>query len=172
MAAAFIDKRTMAPRYRFVTVWRLRCPQAAAWDAIVDSRAWPVWWPGVESVLPLKAGDSSGAGSVSRFVWKSRLPYTLAFDMTVTRVEAPRLLAGDASGELAGTGVWELDQAEDVTTVRYTWDVSTTRAWMNLLAPIARPLFAWNHDHVMKNGGRALARRLSCELLTNASEAA
>ena len=52
-----------------------------------------------------------------------------------------------------------------VTAVVYEWNVSTTKPWMNLLAPIARPLFAWNHDWVMRNGGEGLAQLLGCRLL-------
>jgi hypothetical protein len=44
-----------------------------------------------------------------------------------------------------------------VTTVRYKWRVETTRWWMNLLAPIARPVFRWNHDRLMRNGSMGLA---------------
>jgi hypothetical protein len=36
---------------------------------------------------------------------------------------------------------------------------------MNLLAPIARPVFKWNHDYVMQRGGEALARRLGARLV-------
>jgi hypothetical protein len=31
---------------------------------------------------------------------------------------------------------------------------------MNLLAPLAKPLFRWNHDALMRAGGIGLARRL------------
>ena len=31
---------------------------------------------------------------------------------------------------------------------------------MNLLAPIARPMFAWNHDYVMTNGREGLLKLL------------
>ena len=44
-----------------------------------------------------------------------------------------------------------------MTAVVYEWNVRTTKPWMNLLAPIARPVFAWNHDWVMRNGGEGLA---------------
>jgi hypothetical protein len=36
---------------------------------------------------------------------------------------------------------------------------------MNLLAPVARPVFKWNHDYVMQRGGEALARRLGARLV-------
>src|SRR6266545_4605057 len=135
--------------YRFVTVWKLRAPIDQVWQAIWQSEKWPSWWKGVLSVEKLRDGDESGIGGIRRYVWRSKLPYNLAFDMDLTRSEPPHRLEGNASGELAGTGVWELDEAGGVTTVRYTWSVHTTRAWMNLLAPIARPLFEWNHDYVM-----------------------
>jgi hypothetical protein len=88
--------------------------------------------------------------------------------MTTTRVAKPHLLEGQARGELAGTGRWRLfeeDGEAPVTAVVYEWNVSTTKPWMSLLAPIARPLFAWNHDWVMRNGGRGLADLLGCRLL-------
>ena len=52
-----------------------------------------------------------------------------------------------------------------VTAVLYEWEVSTTRAWMNLLSPLMRPAFEWNHDWVMARGGEGLARLLGCKLL-------
>lgn len=41
---------------------------------------------------------------------------------------------------------------------------------MNLLAPVARPLFAWNHDVVMTWGGEGLARLLGAHLFPDAGE--
>ncbi len=32
--------------------------------------------------------------------------------------------------------------------------------WMNWLAPLARPFFAWNHDAVMRQGEQGLKRLL------------
>ncbi|MBI4278661.1 MAG: SRPBCC family protein [Armatimonadetes bacterium] len=151
-------------RYRFVTTWRVRAAIEAVWDAIYHSERWPTWWKGVEQVTELQPGDKDGVGSVRRYVWKSTLPYRLVFDMRVTRVERPVVLDGEAFGELEGTGKWRLSHSDGVTTVEYVWDVRTTRAWMNFLAPIARPIFAWNHDVVMRWGGEGLARLLGAEL--------
>jgi hypothetical protein len=36
---------------------------------------------------------------------------------------------------------------------------------MNLLAPVARPFFAWNHDVVMRWGGEGLSRLVGARLL-------
>ena len=147
----------MAARYRFVTEWEVEAPVEAVWDAISDSLRWPEWWHGVESVEELEAGDAEGIGSLRRYTWKSALPYRLAFDMRVTRIDKHRGLEGAASGELEGTGVWTFETSPDATKVRYVWDVRTTRPWMNLVAPLLRPAFAWNHDYVMRSGASGLS---------------
>ncbi len=150
--------------YAFLTRWSFQAPIEQVWDLIAKAEDWPGWWPGVERVEVLEPGPEGEVGSLRRFTWKSRLPYRLAFDMRTTRVERPHVLEGQASGELDGTGRWELRQERDWTHVRYDWRVATSKAWMNLLAPVARPLFAWNHDVVMRWGGEGLARRLGCPL--------
>jgi uncharacterized protein YndB with AHSA1/START domain len=154
--------------YTFLTTWCLEAPRERVWDAIWESESWPRWWRGVVQAQKLVDGDEYGVGQVSRYRWRSRLPYDLDFEMTTTRVSRPHLIEGQAEGELTGTGRWRLfeeDGPTPVTAVVYEWSVSTTRPWMNLLAPVARPVFAWNHDWVMRNGGQGLARLLGCRLL-------
>ncbi|MEA2367019.1 MAG: hypothetical protein QOI32_2531, partial [Thermoleophilaceae bacterium] len=80
-------------------------------------------------------------------------------------VEPPCEMLGTASGELTGSGHWRLFEQAGVTAVTYEWNVRTTRAWMNALAPIARPVFEYNHNVVMRWGGEGLARVLNCRLL-------
>ena len=151
--------------YRFLTTWLLEAPRERVWDAIYESERWPEWWHGVLEAEELERGDQSGVGRFGRYIWKSKLPYELEFFVRTTRVERPHLLEGDASGELAGTGLWRLYEQDGTTAVIYEWNVRTTRAWMNLLAPIARPIFAVNHNYVMRNGGTGLAQLLGARLL-------
>jgi hypothetical protein len=113
----------------------------------------------------LAPGDAQGIGSRVRYVMKGRLPMRLAFEATIARVVPPRELELRAEGELAGTGRWLLDQQGDATTVRYLWDVRTTKPWMNLAAPVARPLFTWNSKGVMLEAGQGLARFLEVPLV-------
>ena len=72
---------------------------------------------------------------------------------------------GTALGELSGTGLWQLSSEGEITTARYDWQVETTKRWMNLLTPIARPIFKWNHDLVMGWGAEGLAKELGVELV-------
>jgi hypothetical protein len=77
------------------------------------------------------------------------------------RVEKLKLIEARAYGELEGHGLWQFESlGPDTTGVQYDWRVKTTKAWMNLLAPIARPFFQWNHDVIMGWGEDGLKRRL------------
>jgi uncharacterized protein YndB with AHSA1/START domain len=153
------------PEYRFLTTWLLEADRERVWDAIYESERWPQWWKGVLEAEKLEEGDEAGVGQYGRYVWKSKLPYRLEFFVRTTKVEKPRLLEGDASGELAGTGRWRLFEQDGVTAVLYEWNVRTTKPWMNAVGPLARPVFERNHDLVMRWGGEGLARRLGVKLL-------
>jgi hypothetical protein len=151
--------------YRFLTTWLLEAEREPIWDAIYDSERWPEWWKGVLEAEELEEGDETGVGRYGRYIWKSKLPYKLEFFVRTTKVKKPHLLEGDAKGELAGVGRWRLFEQDGATAVLYEWNVHTTRAWMNLLTPIARPIFAVNHDYVMRNGGVGIAELLGVPLL-------
>ena len=56
--------------------------------------------------------------------------------------------------------LWQLSTDGNETILRYDWNVETTKRWMNLLAPIARPLFKWNHNVVMSWGAKGIEERL------------
>lgn len=146
--------------YEFVTIWHANAPIESVWNEIYHSEHWPQWWKGVEQVVELRKGDDKGVGSVRRYTWKSQLPYRLTFEMEAVRVEPPLLLEGVATGELEGRGLWQLSQEGNGTVARYDWRVQTNKSWMNLLAPILRPAFNWNHDIIMGWGAEGLAKRL------------
>jgi uncharacterized protein YndB with AHSA1/START domain len=151
--------------YRFLTTWLLDADRERVWEAIYESETWPEWWRGVEETERLAEGDEKGVGQLGRYVWRSRIPYRVEFEIRTTRVERPHLLEGTASGGLEGVGLWRLFEQGGVTAVVYEWNVHTTKRWMNLLAPVARPAFEWNHDWVMRNGGEGIARLLGARLL-------
>jgi hypothetical protein len=100
-------------------------------------------------------------------VWKSLLPYRVEFEVTTTRVEKPFLMEADAVGELSGVGRWRFYEHDGVTAVLYEWNVATSKAWMNLMAPVLRPAFEWNHDWVMARGAEGISRLLGCRLLAS-----
>lgn len=146
--------------YRFETTWRLRASRQDAWDLLYDGEGWPRWWPSVRRAEVLAAGRADGVGRRLRYHFATRLPYTLTFEAELVEVVEPTRLVARAEGELAGT--WTCDLAPDGPDllVRHVWAVSTTKPWMNLLAPLARPVFAWNHAALMREGGEGFAAAL------------
>jgi hypothetical protein len=123
----------------------------------------------VEAVSEVQKGDDSGVGSIHRYTWNSKLPYKLSFDMKTVRIEPPVLLEGIAIGELQGRGLWQLSSEGNEIIVRYDWNVETTKPWMILLSPIARPLFEWNHNVVMSWGAQGLEKRLRTSVIEQKS---
>lgn len=153
------------PEYKFVTIWKISAPIEKVYQALHDTQDWSKWRSNIEKVETLERGDKNGIGQLERFTFRTELPYKLSFDLRVTRNEPPNVIEGHATGELEGIGRYTFTREGEATVVEYLWDVRTTRWWMNLFAPLARPLFARNHEAVMKNGGSALAKYLNARLL-------
>ena len=151
--------------YRFLTTWCLEAPVERVWETIYDAERWPEWWKGVERVVKVREGDENDIGCVWRMAWRSRLPYTLEFDSETTRVERPGLMEGVTRGEFNGEGRWRFYEGSAGTAAVYEWNVRTSRPWMNSLAPVARAVFEWNHDVIMRQGAQGLARRLGARLV-------
>lgn len=148
--------------YQFVTRWEIPAPQERIWHELMHPDQWPTWWRGVESVELLRPGlDEHGTRALRRYTWRSRLPYRLSFVMETVRIEPQTLIEGHATGELEGTGCWRLSNSAGVTHVEYDWCVVTNKSWMRWLAPIARPIFEWNHDAVMEWGRQGLLHRVA-----------
>jgi hypothetical protein len=152
-------------RYHFVTDIHLSAPPEPVWQFIADPSAWPQWWRWLKTVDILERGDADTLGQRARFTFGTALPYSLSFESETVRAVRPLLLEGKATGELAGTGRWELSGGAMGTNARYTWIVETTKRWMNAMAPIARPAFSWNHDVLMRDFAKGFARAVHAELL-------
>ena len=145
--------------YRFLTAWLLEAERRAVWWTLRDAERWPEWWRGVQRVTELEPDRRY------RIAWRSRVPYELEFDFAVLELDEPLSMRGEATGQLEGTGHWRLFEQNGVTAVTYEWDVRATKRWMRAIGPVARPVFEYNHDVVMRWGGEGLARRLGCRLL-------
>jgi hypothetical protein len=149
-----------ATEFNLVTNWTLAASREAVWAELSKPEDWPVWWRAVERVELLQPGDADGVGALRRMTWRTALPYSLTFDMRTVRVEPMTLIEGHAEGELRGIGRWTVAADGMHTRVHYDWRVEVTQPWMRFVAPLARPVFAWNHGVVMGWGGEGLARRL------------
>jgi hypothetical protein len=152
-------------QFSLLSCWHLDAPIARVWDALIAVDDWPRWWRYVQDVVTLEEGDREGLGSLRRYTWSSRLPYRLSFDMRTTALRRPECMEGVAAGDLKGTGRWALRALGNTSCVRYEWTVSVEKPWMTVLSPLLAPVYEWNHNQVMDEGGRGLARHLGVALL-------
>ncbi len=151
---------TTVAKYELTTEWRIAAPVSMVWPVIFAVEQWPQWWRGVCEVRKLESGDDDGVGAVYHQIWRGKLPYYVRFDVQTTRVEPGRMLEGRARGQLDGCGIWTFHAHGATTRLRYEWRVNVTRTWMRVLSPLARPVFAWNHDVIMDWGAQGLCRKL------------
>jgi uncharacterized protein YndB with AHSA1/START domain len=152
-------------KYNFVTIWVLAAPIEKVWAAIVDYKSLPSWWQSVAKVEAIESADQNGIGGVWDMTWKTPLSYTITFRSTVIESNPPHILAIKAIGEVEGNGRWELSATDEGTLVNYYWTVRTTKAWMNRLAVVMRPLLEWNHNATMRIGAKGLAALLGAKLI-------
>lgn len=161
-------------KHRFVLIsrWQLGCTAClsveAVWRLITAIREWPQWWVNVAAVqAESEDGATPRVGDSANVTWRTRLGYGVRLNVVTTGVLPPFELEGAASGDLQGKGLWLLEPQprHNAVTVTYRWDVHLNRRWMQVLAPLLRPAFAWNHFDIMRAGARGMARRLNCELL-------
>jgi hypothetical protein len=153
-------------RYHFITALRVGASRARVWDLVMQPPVWPSFWRWLRHVDLLERGDDAGVGARYRYEFGTALPYTLSFETRTVRSVAPAFLEARASGELEGSGLFQLTEHDDRTTdVTYTWLVETLKRWMNLLAPVARPVFSRNHDVLMRDFAVGLAAAVGGELI-------
>lgn len=156
----------MPARYHLTSKYSLTSDREAVWVALMAVPEWPSWWRWARriDVLTEPASDD-GVGAVYRNQIGTPLVYGFTYTTEIVGVARPRLIDLTSSGDLVGRGRFLLSDAlPGGTQVTFTWLVETPKWWMNLLAPVARPVFVWNHDRLMTDFGRGLARVSGGEL--------
>ena len=145
--------------YRFNEAWSVAAPPEAVWELVADPRTYPQWWPQFVEVTPLN--DREGVGARVAVVVKSALPYHMRFRLESTRYEKPDLAEVRASGDLNGIMRWTLERSASGTHIRFHEEVYTGKRLLTILAPVARPFFAWNHRVMMQRGREGLRAELA-----------
>jgi len=158
--------------FHLLSRWELGCPRERIWDTLVDFHTWPRWWPGLERVVETIHGDPDGIGQRATSVWRGPVGYSLRITIEAVERAQPEFLRGVASGDVVGEGTWRLTPVagptdgpgDPWTAVEFDWDVRANRRWIEVLAPVARPVFVGGHDRVMERGATGLAAHLACDL--------
>jgi hypothetical protein len=147
--------------YYFCEEWRVATPIDRVWMAIRDLEAYPRWWK--EFIEVKRLNDVDGVGSQVSVHAKATLPYHMHFKLETIVEEPPRLAIVRVWGDLNGRMRWRLDAEGDGTHLIFDETVRTGKPLLNVLAPLFKPLFAWNHKVMMQSGEMGLRRYLGIE---------
>jgi uncharacterized protein YndB with AHSA1/START domain len=135
--------------YRFQNVWRLTHDARSVYEALADGERYPEWWPQVREAKRL----DEDTGEV---ICQSVLPYRLR--MVARRVVSDPValrLRAALSGDLVGWAEWQITPSGSGSVARFSQQVDTT-GFLRRATPLARPIFNWNHEVMMRGGERGL----------------
>src|SRR5262249_16227647 len=132
------------------------------WRYITDVPNYPAWWP--QFVRVKRLNDLEDVGARVKVRVKSALPYYMHFTLEATHREPPWIAEVRASGDLNGCVRWELTPEGTGTRLHFHEEVRTGKQLLNVLAPLFKPAFAWNHRIMMTHGEQGLRRIAAREL--------
>jgi len=136
--------------YHFTTVWRLTFPPDEVFALLADLGSYTAWWPGMRRI------DRVDATTFETEV-RSVLPFSLVFRTITTRQDRQSgVLQADLRGDLEGFSRWIIAAEHGGTQAIFEEDVIARSRLLRVLAPIARPVFRWNHAVLMNRGERGL----------------
>jgi hypothetical protein len=152
-------------RYRFVTDLRFTAEIDEVYRSVVEPERWLDDWSNAVVVDRRATGDATGVGASFEATVRAPLGYRLSARIDVVDAEPPTGLWMTSSGDLEGAARWRLTSYPGGTDVRFTWDVRTTERWMQVLTPVARPVFEWSHGVVVRRAAEAAARNIDGDLV-------
>ena len=148
-----------AHSFRLPTEWRVPGTVERACEVLSAPERFPDWWGDV--YLSVEVLDRGGPDERARIRAKGRLPYEVVWTGRIVEDERPRRWVIEATGDLEGRGEWRLSQEGGEVRIHYDWRVRAEKPWMRALAPLLRPLFAWNHRWAMARGEEGLRRKMA-----------
>ncbi|MGH2827763.1 MAG: SRPBCC family protein [Actinomycetota bacterium] len=140
--------------YRFRSEWRL-ASRERVFEALEDLKGYVAWWPEVKTVKCIAEG---------RFevVVRATLPYELRFITSQSVLDKnTAIIEAGLRGDLNGFSRWTLSQENGRTVAVFDEEVHTGKRLLNVLAPVARPAFRYNHTLMMRHGQDGLRRLLA-----------
>jgi hypothetical protein len=136
----------IAPRYDFRSRWSVDAPPDNVYDVLYGVVEYPLWWPEFREVTRVDAGRH-------RMVVRSFLPYRITYILTQSIADkATGRLEATVDGDIVGRIGWKIDPTADGTRVRFRESVQTRMDLLNVLAPVARWAFEFNHQLMMRDG--------------------
>ncbi|MGH2806941.1 MAG: SRPBCC family protein [Actinomycetota bacterium] len=139
------------PFYKFQSIWRVAVAAPVAFEILHDLGSYPAWWREVKEARELDEG-------VFDLRCRSFLPYDLRFISRLKVVDrANNILESNLEGDLEGFSRWTIHDDASGSALVFDEEVVTNKRSLNLLAPVARPAFRFNHTLMMRHGRQGFA---------------
>ena len=144
--------------------WTIEGPVETIFHYVSDARTFHEWFHVFKRV---DADDPVGplrVGSHSRMKVKALLPYTLDWDVTVSKLDPPRLMETDVRLSLNGRfGMhgyvrYRFVPAGRFVTVINEQELIADQPLPRILHPLAQAVFSFNHDWAMSRARAPLQR--------------
>jgi uncharacterized protein YndB with AHSA1/START domain len=142
----------VADPFPFDRSFDLTADPQTVWRSLERTDDYPHWWSWLESFH----ADGLRPGTVPAVI-RSPLGYRLRVDIRVLEVVAPRLLATEVAGDLAGSAQLELAANGTGARARLQWNLELCQPLLRRIGA-ARPLMVWAHDRIVERALRDFQR--------------
>ena len=149
--------------FRFDEHWDIPHATVAEVYEVLSHGEWlPQWWKGVYlDATRLSGGAEPRVGDRLRVRARGALPYELNFILEATALDPDRKVQVRTAGDFDGVWTATLSPVGTGVRVDLVWEVTVLRPILKRLAPLLRPLFAWNHRWTTPRGEQGLKAYLA-----------
>jgi hypothetical protein len=147
-----------ANQFRFEEYWEIPGASAAdVYDVLSRGELLPRWWTGVyKDSIKIAGGPEPCVGDRLRVRARGFLPYELNFVVESLVLEPNRRVVVRTMGDFDGLWTADISERDGGVRIDLVWEVSVLRPILRRLAPLLRPLFAWNHRWTTPRGEAGL----------------
>ncbi|MDV6272876.1 SRPBCC family protein [Rhodococcus erythropolis] len=139
--------------FDFRSVWTLPASADRVYDVLADAERYSRWWPQIRRVRT--TDEHSGSMAI-----RSAVPLTLlVFGRRDVEDPVARYLKVHLSGAMIGWSSWSVRPAGSGCVADFRQQVAVSGA-LGLASRIAKPVFEWNHEAMMRGGHRGLSAYL------------
>ena len=144
--------------FRFDEEWTIPdATPAEVYEVLAHGEWLPLWWRGVYlKAEKLSPTPTPQVGDRLKVRARGALPYQLDFILEAVELDPGRRVAVRTYGDFDGRWSATLSPTPEGVHVALVWEVTVLKPWLKRLAPLLRPLFAWNHRWTTPRGERGL----------------
>ncbi len=130
-------------------------PPVQLWAAMARVERYQEWWPWLRRF----DADGLARGEVWTAAVQPPLPYRVSFELHLTEVEAPRVVAAELFGDIEGSARLVVSPTDGGSELHFTSELAPTPRVLRAVAGIASPGARFGHEWVLETGLRQFRDR-------------